>query len=213
MRDFANEIRKGTRTSEGLLGGLRGVQTHTPYWKENSTSHRFTFKKFSSYFCFSTPCDESPGSCWIPLRRARLLKVVVFVEGLLLFSSWLILKQQSAWLWFGRTLWYFTLTIHRPNPLVTEDSSSINTSAWSVKPLLGYAGVKKEWSFTSSPFIRFYNMTVSKDMVFRLKNNYSFVSVATHVKVNFMLCRFNPAQLGSVPWIPNKWVNARWLSV
>jgi len=73
-----------------------------------------------------------------------------------------------------------------------------------VKPLLGYAGVKKEWSFTSSPFIRFYNMTVSKDMVFRLKNNYSFVSVATHVKVNFMLCRFNPAQLGSVPWIPNK---------
>jgi len=31
MRDFANEIRKGTRTSEGLLGGLRGVQTHTPY--------------------------------------------------------------------------------------------------------------------------------------------------------------------------------------
>ena len=31
MRDFANEIRKGTRTAEGLLGGLRGVQTHTPY--------------------------------------------------------------------------------------------------------------------------------------------------------------------------------------
>jgi len=51
-----------------------------------------------------------------------------------------------------------------------------------MKPLLGYASVKKAWSFTSSPFIHVYNMAVNKDMVFRLKNNYNFVSVATHVK-------------------------------
>jgi hypothetical protein len=51
-----------------------------------------------------------------------------------------------------------------------------------VKPLLGYADVKNAWSFTSSPFIRFYSMTISKDMVFRLKNNYNSVSVATYVK-------------------------------
>ena len=78
------------------------------------------------------------------------------------------------------------LTIHRPYPLLPDDSSSINTSAWSVKPLLGYADVKNAWSFTSSPFIRFYGMKISKDIVLRLKNNYNFVSVTTHMKI--ILC-------------------------
>ena len=116
----------------------------------------------------------------------RLLKVVVVVVRLLLFSSWLILKQQSAWLRFRRSLWCFTLSIHRPNPLVPDDPSSTNWSAWSMKLLLGSAVVKNLWSFTSSPFIRFYDITISKDMVFRPKNIYSFVSVATHVK--WILC-------------------------
>jgi len=104
-------------------------------------------------------------SCWILLRRARILKVIDVVVRLLSFSSWLILKQQSVRLWFLRIPWYFTFTIHRPYPLVPDDSSSINTSPWSVKPLLGYADVKNAWSFTSSPFIRSYSVTKSKDMV------------------------------------------------
>lgn len=117
------------------------------------------------------------GPCWILLRRARLLKVIVVGVRPLLFSSWLILKQQSARLWFLRTLWYFTFTIHRSNPLVPDDSSSINTSSWCVKPLIGYTDDKNAWSFTSLPFIRFYIMAISKDMVFMLKNNYNVVSV------------------------------------